>query len=318
MLKRLFRDIAFWGILLVLLVAASLIIRPKSNAQDSGMHDILANGYRSEAPDSIDVLFLGDSLVHTSFIPMRMWEQQGITSHICATNSQNLVKSASFLYDFLQFQHPKVVMLEANHLFREFDDTEILTAEAEHLLPVFEYHDRWKSIRPDEFFSPVEYSADYFEKGFTFISASVPAHPGDYMAPAAYSDPIPDRNKDVVAYIAGLCKENGAQLIIYSVPSPSNWTMPRHIAVSEFADTLQVPYIDANLVPEEIPIDWETESKDGGDHVNYWGACKVTDYFGKLLAQTGLFADKRSLPAYQNWNTQLRNYHTWLQSEIDG
>ena len=59
---------------------------------------------------------------------------------------------------------------------------------------------------------------------------------------------------------------------------------------------------------EEVPIDWETDTKDKGDHMNITGARKVSDFMGRWLAETGLFEDKRSQEAYSQWNQFLQEY----------
>lgn len=71
---------------------------------------------------------------------------------------------------------------------------------------------------------------------------------------------------------------------------------------------LGVDYIDTNLLRDDIPIDWKKDTKDKGDHLNYKGAVKLTNYIGKYLDDTKLFKDKRNDPSYDNWNTCLDKF----------
>ena len=64
-----------------------------------------------------------------------------------------------------------------------------------------------------------------------------------------------------------------------------------------------------NLMREEIPIDWSKDTRDGGDHVNYFGAEKVSAYLGKYLSGTGLFKNRRSDPAYAQWEVNLKDFN---------
>lgn len=49
-----------------------------------------------------------------------------------------------------------------------------------------------------------------------------------------------------------------------------------------------------NTLREEIPINWNTDTRDKGDHLNYFGAVKATEYFGKYLEEKGFSAIKES------------------------
>ena len=108
--------------------------------------------------------------------------------------------------------------------------------------------------------------------------------------------------------ILAFCREQGAQLVLFSSPSTANWDYLRHNAVAQFAKELGVEYIDMNLMTQEIPIDWETDTRDRGDHLNHDGAEKVSLWLGSYLADTGLFEDKRTWEAYTAWNDCLADF----------
>ena len=59
---------------------------------------------------------------------------------------------------------------------------------------------------------------------------------------------------------------------------------------------------------EDLGLDWSVDSVDGGDHLNYWGAKKVTQYLGTYLAQTDLLSDRRADPAYEQWNLDYESF----------
>ena len=109
--------------------------------------------------------------------------------------------------------------------------------------------------------------------------------------------------------ILALCRENDAELVLFSTPSTMNWNYPRHNAAVALAEELGVDYIDMNLMPEEVPIDWQTDTMDEGNHMNYSGAAKVSEYLGKYLARRELFPDKRSLPEYAAWNEAVAEFY---------
>ena len=88
-----------------------------------------------------------------------------------------------------------------------------------------------------------------------------------------------------------------------SVPSTKNWSMEKHNGVDALARRLGLQFIDMNLLQNEIPIDWATDTRDKGDHLNYYGAAKVSSYMGRFLAEQGVFSDKRDDPEYDAWNS---------------
>ena len=60
---------------------------------------------------------------------------------------------------------------------------------------------------------------------------------------------------------------------------------------------------------QELKINWQTDSYDGGDHLNLQGAEKVTDYLGEYLKEnydfSGSAAGKKT---EDRWNAGLKEY----------
>ena len=91
-----------------------------------------------------------------------------------------------------------------------------------------------------------------------------------------------------------LLKENGAELILISTPSTRNWNYTRHEVTEDFAAGKGITYIDLNTIDKsELNIDWNTDTKDGGDHLNVSGAQRVTEWFGRYIDKNYDFVDKR-------------------------
>ena len=119
-IKRIVSCVLFVAILLGLLQVSSLVFQPKSNDKASGIHYPRANGIFSEPKDSIDTVFIGDSEVYHSFIPLNIWRDYGITSYDVSSPSQKLVYSMEFLKKTFEKQSPKIVFLEtfSSRIFR--------------------------------------------------------------------------------------------------------------------------------------------------------------------------------------------------------
>lgn len=310
-IKRIVSCVLFVAILLGLLQVSSLIFQPKSNDKASGIHYPRTNGIFSEPKDSIDTVFIGDSEVYHSFIPLNIWRDYGITSYDVSSPSQKLVYSMEFLKKTFENQSPKLVFLETNAIFRKSYLEDEITYKAEQIFPVFRYHDRWKNLQLKDFSATVEYTANENNKGYYFTKKSKPATDKaikEYMKYSDVSAPILSTNKKYLNGIAKFCKTHGARLVLISTPSTKNWNYQRHNTMEAISKDLGVDYIDTNLLRDDIPIDWKKDTKDKGDHLNYNGAVKLTDYVGKYLDDTKLFKDKRNDPSYDNWNTCLDKF----------
>lgn len=310
-IKRIVSCVLFVAILLGLLQVSSLVFQPKSNDKASGIHYPRANGIVSEPKDSIDTVFIGDSEVYHSFIPLNIWRDYGITSYDVSSPSQKLVYSMEFLKKTFEKQSPKIVFLETNAIFRKSYLEDEITYKAEQIFPVFRYHDRWKNLQLKDFSASVEYTANENNKGYYFTKKSKPATDKaikEYMKYSDVSAPILSTNKKYLNGIAKFCEKHGAKLVLISTPSTKNWNYQRHNTMEAISKDLGVDYIDTNLLRDDIPIDWKKDTKDKGDHLNYNGAVKMTNYIGKYLDDTKLFKDKRNDPSYDNWNTCLDKF----------
>ena len=83
--KKIIRVILFPAILCLLLVPASLLVLPKNNTAEAGTLHPDADGILSQRRDSIDVLFLGDSLAYCGFMPLELWDTYGIPGFVCSS-----------------------------------------------------------------------------------------------------------------------------------------------------------------------------------------------------------------------------------------
>lgn len=315
-LKNIVSSVVFVAILIGLLCISSLVFQPKSNSKADGIHNSSAYGVLSEPKDSIDALFLGDSEVYHAFIPLRIWKEYGITTYDCSTPNQKLVYSLEFLRKTFKQQSPKIVFLETNEMYRNTYFEDELTYTIEDMMPVFRYHDRWKNLQFKDFYSSVDYNSNERNKGYRFIKDVKPAKLKDYMKYSKVSAPIQSINEKYVRQIKKFCDENNTKLIFLSTPSPKNWNYQRHNSVEALAKELHVDYIDMNLLRDEIPIDWKKDTKDKGDHLNYYGAVKATDYMGNYLKNTKLFKDKSNDKNYSKWDKDLKKFEKKVKKEI--
>lgn len=119
---------------------------------------------------------------------------------------------------------------------------------------------------------------------------------------------IPEVAKQSLKACIEICRDNGAQVVLLSIPSPNDWSMKRHNAAARLSDELGVELLDLNLCMEEIGLDWSKYTCDEGHHMNYRGAEKISRYLGNYLAETGLLRDRRDDKDYRQWNADCAAY----------
>lgn len=294
--------------LLVILYGLSFLFVPKNNTQAAGMEEVIANGIQGEPPNSIDVVVVGDSESYSSISPLLIWKNTGYTSYVCGSGKQYLSYSKTLLERAFQTQSPKLVILETLCIYRQIPSKTVVMDEVSRYLPILRYHDRWKSVTKLSLDSSSNSSYTTPYKGYRYNAKVSPADTSSYMAEANNVAQIPLLNRLLVEQIQQMCEDHGAKLLLLSTPSTVNWNYQKHNGIQALADELGLEYIDLNTMPQQVPIDWSTDTYDRGDHLNHSGCIKVTEFLSKYLEGTKLFSDRRGDSQYASWNTLLRDY----------
>ena len=185
------------------------------------------------------------------------------------------------------------------------------------LVPLLLYHSRWKNLSETDFrdFAKKKdyYAAGYFlstdciGSGQTLdnmnsvtemlqedtVRTQIRYENGQEIV-SEEEDPlyealISDENIQWLNKIISLCQESGTELLLTKIPSimypityESAWTRIRSSAVKQFAEQNGLTFWDI-LYDTDINIDIDHDFADGGRHLNYLGARKVTDYLGAYL-----------------------------------
>lgn len=84
--------------------------------------------------------------------------------------------------------------------------------------------------------------------------------------------------------IRKLCDEEGIQFLLIKAPSLApQWYDVQNQQVLDYAKKYHLEYINFYELLDETGIDYETDTYDGGLHMNYSGAEKLSRYLGKYL-----------------------------------
>lgn len=302
----------FFAIFVLLLSCTSALLVPGENTAEAGMdeRDRRAYGILKEEENTIDVLVLGDSLCQTGVSPFAMWEEQGFTSYVCGQTAQRMWESYYMLKRALQRQKPKLVVLETNLLFwpseTETQVNEALFECAGYYFPVFRYHNQWKP-------APAKLAEETAEnsingKGFNLKKDCVPYLAGKYMIETTEAKGVPRVERFFLKQMIQLCRNRKIEFMLVSLPSPKNCGYGTHNAVTALAGEHEVDYMDMNLLTEEIGIDWNKDILDGTEHLNVYGAGKISAYLGEYLAVQYDLPDHREEEEYGSWNAGYAEY----------
>ena len=309
-----FRVTAFAVVVILLLIAAGKLCDPVR----LGLQDSVSERERyllhllSEPDDMVDVAILGDSESYTLVSTYQLWKDAGIASYIGGQSGQWIGESYFSLKKILKRQSPKVVILETNEFFSRGNASVIKDAAksaqelARQMFPILKYHRFWKMEPADSKLQTTIFN------GFEARTSVTAYTGGDYMHATDEKTPVTFITRYYLEKIKDLCDTHGAKLLFVTAPSPVNHTMQRHNEVQALADALGVPYLDLNLNTEELGMDWNLDTLDGGDHINYTGCQKVTTYLQQYLQTHYTLPDRRKDTRYETWNKRAAEFEKML------
>ncbi|HPT79280.1 MAG TPA: SGNH/GDSL hydrolase family protein [Candidatus Atribacteria bacterium] len=281
-----------------------------------------------------DVIFVGDCEVYESFSPITLWENYGITSYIRGSTQQLIWQSYYLLEETLQYEKPEVVVF--NVLAMKYDKPQkeeynrltldgmrlspikIKAIQAsmtekenliDYIFPILRYHSRWDELTAEDF----QYM---FKKKKLF-------HNGYYMRVDVRPVTTVPEGRKLANYRFGdnayyyldkmvdLCRDNDIDLVLVKAPSLyPYWYDEWEAQIEEYAAKHDLLYINFLELIDEIGIDFNTDTYDGGLHMNLSGAEKLSVYLGKVLAENYGLKDHRNDDVYKEvWEEKVDFYY---------
>ena len=176
--------------------------------------------------------------------------------------------------------------------------------------PLVKYHDNWKHLKLTAFLQP-RGKYHFSNKGMAYAN-TVKAYPfgNEYMQLSGGKHAMLSEEKlNQFQKIYDLCDRNGVRLVLLTVPSANTWNKGKSDTVKQLAKKYDLTYYDYN---RQLPagFDWATDSKDGGNHLNYAGASAVTKDLAKKLTEdltmspTALTKEQK-----QQWKKDYEHFH---------
>lgn len=253
-----------------------------------------------------DVIFIGDCEVYESFSPDTL-DKFGINSYIRGSASQTVWQSYYLLKEMLKKEMPKVVVF--NVLAMKYDKAQkesynrmtldgmkwssekieaikasMLPNERfiDYIFPILRFHSRWSELKEEDFtyiFNKPKISTRGYLKNTGVKPMGILPKPKP-LAEYQFSK----KNYEYLDKITKLCKEKGIRLILIKAPILyPHWYDEWDRQITNYATKNNIEYINYIKLIKKIGIDFKKDTYDAGLHLNFYGAEKLSEYFGKYL-----------------------------------
>ncbi len=298
----------------------------------------LVGEYYAEAGGH-DVIFVGDCEVYESFVPAVLWEKYGISSYIRGSAQQLAWHSYYLLEETFEYEKPSVVVFNVLALkYGEPQDEEknrmtldsmrwsehkldainaSMTGDEkllDYVFPLLRFHSRITELEADDFkyiFSSPDAAS---HSGYLMQKKIVPmANEHTNVLPLKIDEyDLPSTSMDYLEKMRVLCEENGAELVLIKAPTNTYaywWYDEWDKQIVDYANEKQLAYYNFIDDVEEIGIDFSTDTYDKGVHLNVYGAEKMTEYFGNILANNhGMKNPSHTDAEIVAWADRLERY----------
>ena len=281
-----------------------------------------------------DVIFIGDCEVYANFNPMELYREKGITAYVRGTSQQLIWQSYYILEETFRYEIPKVVVYNVNAMrysepvseafnrltidqmkwsSQKFGIIQASMTKEEnfwsYVFPILRYHSRFDELTWDDLTYLLK-SRDNTWNGHLVNQEVNPVGtlPTKRMLPDYQFGDICYEYLDKMRH---LCEENGVELILIKAPSLyPYWYEEYEAQIQNYADTYGLAYYNFLKDVEAMGIDYQTDTYDGGLHLNLQGAKKLSHWFGEILAENHGLADHREDPEIAAiYNEKLRFYN---------
>lgn len=302
--------LGFIALALVMLVFLGVVIEPRNYGDYHTSRNGSAYGIFDEPVNTVDVFYVGHSMVGQGISPMEIYKEKGITGYDLSQGSQKSWESVLLLERALEKQYPQVVVFDVDQLFY-LDFFTYLGDALTNYFPITEQHFAWKDALPGD----VEQRERNFTKGYQYGDKITPFYGDGRYKDTPKTEYLRLYQRAQIDKVVKMCDEKGIKLVLIELPSMKRWDGKKYNAIKKYADKKGLDFIDFNRILDELDFDWTTDSSDGKEHLNYTGALKVSRYLANLLSETYKVTDRRGDERYAHWQEDLAKYESFLEAK---
>ncbi len=281
-----------------------------------------------------DVFFFGSSHAHCTIDHGILWEDYGLAGYTLSAGSQMIDSTCYFIKETLRTKKPKVIVVEMlgitggeivnsdADIYRNVLGMKWSANYGEYMKYLSENMNMGRQQEQEIYFKiPVVHSR-YAELTRNDFEDSIPfmvGYRGSYERESFEKPEIngiketADLNPqrlEMLKEIIDTANAHHVPVVLFASPFVlSAEKQMQFNAVEAFARQQGVPFINYNNLYDEIAIDFETDFRDM-EHVNNYGAAKVTRHMAEYLKENYEIADRRGSKGYELWEDNalyLRN-----------
>lgn len=321
MRKAIFRIGIFLVILMLLLFRWNSVFKMKDG---DGIYD-LTKFYELE-DNTVDVLILGSSHAFEDFNTGTLWDEFGTSSFVLGGSSQPMWNTYYYLKEALKTQSPKVIVLEGymtTYVYDYIDNSRIIKNNyglhwskdkieslkisapekqwREFFFEYVQYHTRYKDIDQKDYLKNQGNPLFINWKGFGCNMDTTPFTVND-VSGIKEDSPMTKKTEKYYRMILELAKDNNIPIIVVITPYADISDSDQRVfnGAEIIAKEYEIPFINCNLLNQEIGIDYSTDAADIA-HLNYRGNQKLSQYIGQYLSDHYEIPDHRDDARYLSW-----------------
>ena len=292
-----------------------------------------------DSPKNHDVIFLGDCEMYANFSPMAVYQESGIKSFVRANSQQLIWQSYYLLKETFKYEIPDAGVFNVNSIRYDRETSDKVNEAYNRLMidqmkwskdkidlinvsmdeketflsyvfPILRYHSRIVKLTVEDIKYLFKKETKSFN-GFIVNEDIIPLENLPSVRPLTdYS--FSEENLKYLDMIVKLCEENNVELILIKSPSLyPHWYNEYDEFFVEYSKKNNLTYYNLLEVIDEVGIDYNVDTYDGGLHLNLSGATKLSKYFANILSSKhniqGDFNDKY-------FNDLIIDYNNYIES----
>lgn len=325
-MKKVIKEIIAFVLAIAILITAISFLSYRLLPEDRVDDGARWNMYLEEKKNSIDIMFVGSSIVYCDIIPAVIYEELGHTNYLMSASFMMPGVAYYYMKEAIKTQKPDLIMVEATSFLFSVKESEYskvnigympyslnriaatleVAPEKERLgllFPLYNYHSEWENYSVSELFSKRKDVKVDILAGYAPYEIAKPQKQR-YQRDVIADEEEYRKNLSYMQRMIELCDKEGIELRFFVAPVCEYFS-------EENIDTLRseagnIPFIDFNDHFEEMGLDISTDFYDAR-HVNLNGANK----FSRYLA--GYIADNCELTAREHdrklWQERVEYIH---------